>query len=89
MGWELDAVERPLVEQLVDQGWQHVVVTLDDPSRTGRSAFSEVVQEAVLRRQLQTLNLRYGQPWLDDERLSQAVGALGCRRVRRRTSSSA
>ncbi|TBO34053.1 type I restriction endonuclease subunit R [Aquabacterium lacunae] len=76
MGWELDEVERPLVEQLVKQGWQHVAGTLDDPARTERAAFSEVVQEAVLRRQLRALNLHDGQPWLDAERITQAVGAL-------------
>jgi len=76
MGWELDEVERPLVEQLVKQGWQHVAGTLDDPARTERATFSEVVQEAVLRRQLRALNLHNGQPWLDAERITQAVGAL-------------
>ncbi|WP_290871954.1 type I restriction endonuclease subunit R [Aquabacterium sp.] len=76
MGWELDEVERPLVEQLVSQGWQHIAGTLDAPARTERTAFSEVVQEAVLRRQLHALNLHDGQPWLDAERLSQAVAAL-------------
>ncbi|MDI1258129.1 type I restriction endonuclease subunit R [Aquabacterium sp.] len=76
MGWELDEVERPLVEQLVSQGWRHVAGTLDDPARTERATFSEVVQEALLRRQLHTLNLHNGQPWLDADRLSQAVAAL-------------
>ena len=49
MGWELDEVERPLVEQLVGMGWQHLAGSLDDPSRTDRAAFSEVDQEGVLR----------------------------------------
>lgn len=76
MGWELDEVERPLVEQLVGMGWHNVEGSLDDPSRTDRAAFSDVIQESVLRRQLHALNLRNGQPWLDDERLTQAVAAL-------------
>ncbi|MBT9491997.1 MAG: type I restriction endonuclease subunit R, partial [Paucibacter sp.] len=76
MGWELDEVERPLVEQLVGMGWRHVVGDLDHPARTGRSAFSEVIQEATLRRQLHALNLHEGQPWLDEERLTQAIAAL-------------
>ncbi len=76
MGWELDEVERPLVEQLVGMGWRHVEGSLDDPSRTDRTAFSDVIQESVLRRQLHALNLHNGQPWLDDERLTQAVAAL-------------
>ncbi len=76
MGWELDEVERPLVEQLVSQGWRHVAGTLDDPARTERTAFSDVVQAAVLRHQLHALNLHNGQPWLDADRLTQAVAAL-------------
>lgn len=77
MGWELDAVERPFVEQLVSMGWRHVEGDLDTPAATSRTSFTEVVQEATLRRQLHALNLdATGQPWLDDERLSQAVGAI-------------
>lgn len=52
MGWELDEVERPLVEQLVSQGWQYLPGSLDDPASTDRAAFSEVIQESVLRHQL-------------------------------------
>ena len=76
MGWELETVEKPFVEQLVTMGWHHVEGDLDAPTSTGRSNFSEVIQDATLRRQLLALNLYEGQPWLDDERLSQAVGAL-------------
>jgi type I restriction enzyme R subunit len=80
MGWELGAVEQPLIDQLVGMGWRHVEGDLDEPARTGRSHFGAVIQEATLRRQLRALNLREvgGQavPWLDDERISQAVGAL-------------
>jgi type I restriction enzyme R subunit len=44
---------------------------------TGRTTFTEVIQEATLRRQLHALNLNAaGQPWLDEERLSEAVGAI-------------
>lgn len=77
MGWELDDVERPFVEQLLGMGWRYAEGDLDDPARTGRTSFSEVIQEATLRRQLHALNLdATGRPWLDDERLSQAIGAL-------------
>ena len=77
MGWELETVEKPLVEQLLSMGWQYVAGDLDDPARTGRSSFTEVIQEAVLRNQLRALNLDpAGQPWLDDERLSQVIGAI-------------
>lgn len=77
MGWELDEVERPFVEQLAGMGWRHVEGDLDKPALTGRDSFAEIIQLATLRRQLHGLNLdAAGQPWLDDERLSQAVGAL-------------
>ena len=58
MGWELDTVERPLVEQLVSMSWHHTEGHLDDPARSGRRHFTEVLQEDTLRRQLHALNLR-------------------------------
>jgi type I restriction enzyme R subunit len=77
MGWELGTAERPFVEQLLTMGWRYVEGDLDSPGRTSRTSFTEVIQEATLRRQLHALNLdATGQPWLDDERLSQAVGAI-------------
>ncbi|SFN28523.1 type I restriction endonuclease subunit R [Dokdonella immobilis] len=77
MGWELTAVEKPFVEQLMTMGWRYVEGGLDSPVRTGRANFTEVIQENTLRSQLQALNLdATGQPWLDDERVSQAVGAI-------------
>ena len=74
MGWEVVTVEKPFVEQLQTMGWRYVEGDLDTPTRTGRTSFTEVIQEAALRRQLHALNLCDGEPWLDDERLSQAVG---------------
>lgn len=80
MGWELVTVEKPFVEQLVTMGWRYVEGDIDTPAATGRTSFTEVVQEITLRRQLRALNLHevdgVGQPWLDDERLSQAVSAI-------------
>ncbi|CAD5366516.1 Type I restriction-modification system, restriction subunit R [Rubrivivax sp. A210] len=80
MGWELDEVERPFVEQLVGMGWRYIAGDLDDPAATGRSSFVEVVQEGTLRRQLHALNLRdaagAAQPWLDEARIAQAVAAI-------------
>lgn len=80
MDWELDEVERPFVEQLTAMGWCYVAGDLDQPVMTGRASFAEVVQEATLRRRLAALNLRnvdgIAQPWLDDERLTQAVGVI-------------
>lgn len=45
-------------------GWSHVNGSIGDPV-TGRSSFSEVLQEGVLRRKLRKLNLWDGQHWLD------------------------
>lgn len=77
MGWELETVEKPFVEQLLTMGWRYIEGNLDDPAATSRTTFTEVIQEAALRRQLNALNLdATDRPWLDDERLSQAVGAI-------------
>lgn len=76
MGWELEEVEKPFVEQLVGLKWHHVHGDLDDPSVTERTSFFEVVQAAVLRERLRALNLRDGKPWLDDTRISEAVAAI-------------
>jgi type I restriction enzyme R subunit len=77
MGWELEDVEKPFVAQLRALGWSHVAGSLDDPSITGRGSFVEVIQEQTLRDQLYALNLGPdGKPWLDDDRLSEAVAAM-------------
>lgn len=68
MGWELEDVEKPFVAQLKSLGWNHVEGGLDDPAVSGRTSFAEVIQEGVLREQLRWLNLRDGEPWLDDGR---------------------
>ena len=80
MGWELKDVEQPFVEQLLGLGWQYIEGSLDEPAVTGRANFTEVIQEGVLRAKLQRINLREVDgalvPWLDDERLSEAVAAI-------------
>lgn len=76
MGYELDDVEKPFVEQLVKLGWTHVQGCSNDPAATGRSSFKEVIQEKTLREKLRALNLRDGRPWLDDERIAEAISAL-------------
>lgn len=77
MGWELDDVEKPFVEQLQALGWSYTEGDLDNPAATGRTSFTEVIQEAVLREQLGALNTGPdGQPWLDEGRLSEAVAAI-------------
>lgn len=76
MGYELEDVEKPFVELLTRLGWTHVPGCTQDPSITGRASFKEVMQEGSLREKLRTLNLRDGKPWLDEERLAEAIGAL-------------
>ncbi len=76
MGWELEDVEKPFVAQLQGLNWQHTEGSLDDPAMTGRSSFIEVTQRATLTERLRAINLRDGQPWLDDERLSEAFAAI-------------
>ncbi len=77
MGWELEDVEKPFVSQLQALGWTHIEGSLDDPTITGRSSFAEVIQEGVLRECLRALNTGPDKnPWLDDARLSEAVGAI-------------
>jgi type I restriction enzyme R subunit len=77
MGWELEDVEKPFVAQLQALGWIPVEGSLDVPAATSRSSFTEVYQEAVLQERLRALNPGPdGQPWLDDARISEAVGAI-------------
>lgn len=80
MGWELEDVEKPFVTQLEGLGWTHIEGSIDDPVVTGRSSFTEVIQEGVLRKKLAEINLREVDgalvPWLDDERLTEAVAAI-------------
>lgn len=80
MGWELEDVEKPFVTQLIQQGWTHINGCIDEPHKTGRSGFNEVIQETVLRQKLIAINQReingQLQPWLDDARLSEAIAAI-------------
>ncbi len=82
MGWELEDVEKPFVAQLQAMGWTSVEGSLDAPAPTGRSNFTEVIQEGALRERLRALNPGPdGQPWLDDARISEAVGAITITRL--------
>ncbi|MBP5061379.1 type I restriction endonuclease subunit R [Pseudomonas chlororaphis] len=76
MGWELEDVEKPFVAQLQGLNWQHTEGSLDDPAITGRSSFSEVIQCTALAERLRAINLRDGQPWLDDQRIAEALAAI-------------
>lgn len=76
MGWELEDVEKPFVAQLQGLNWQHTEGSLDDPAITGRNSFSEVIQCAALAERLRAINLRDGLPWLDDQRIAEALAAI-------------
>lgn len=77
MGWELEDVEKPFVAQLQALGWAYTEGSLDTPALTGRTSFTEVIQEGVLRERLHALNPGPdGQRWLDEVRLSEAVAAI-------------
>jgi type I restriction enzyme, R subunit len=76
-GSEYSRVELPLVEQLVGLHWSHIEGSRSDPAVTGRGSFREGFLEGRLRDALRRINLDGdGQPWLDEGRISQAVGAL-------------
>jgi type I restriction enzyme R subunit len=76
VGWELEDVEKPFVAQLQKQNWKHIEGSLDDPAITGRNSFSEVIQRAALAERLCAINLRDGQPWLDEQRIAEALAAI-------------
>ncbi|MGZ8183636.1 MAG: type I restriction endonuclease subunit R [Methylobacter sp.] len=80
MDWELEEVEKPFVAQLQRLGWTYIEGCIDNPANTGRGSFAEAIQEGVLRRKLLEINQREvdgtHRPWLDEERLSEAVAAI-------------
>jgi len=70
-------VEQPLIETLVALGWTHLPGDAHDLARTGRSSFRQVLLPDRLRAGLRRANpLDDGSEWLDDVRLSRAIGAL-------------
>lgn len=75
-GPEYTDVEKPFIDQLVGQGWEFLAGSVDDPAVTHRESFAQVVMEPLLRKRLRRINLRDGQPWLDEARLDQAVAAI-------------
>lgn len=76
-GPEYTEVEQPFIDQLVRMGWKHTTGSLDDPLATKRESFREVLLTDDLRRALHRINLDPGgRPWLDDDRITQAISAL-------------
>ena len=76
-GAEFTEVEQPFIDQLVLMGWQHNTGRMDDPASSGRAGLREVLLTDDLRSALRRINLDpEGRPWLDDERITQAINAL-------------
>ena len=83
LGPEYTQVEKPLIDQLTGMGWIHLEgatpgsVKPSDPTRSDRTAFSEVFLTERLRSQIYAINRDHrSRPWLDEQRLDQAVSAL-------------
>jgi len=74
--WEYDLVERPFCEQLRAMGWQWIEGDTDVPDFTERANFREVLLKRRLVAALRKLNLRDGQPWLDDDRIRRVIEKL-------------
>jgi type I restriction enzyme, R subunit len=74
--WEYDLVERPFCEQLKAMGWQWMEGDADVPDLTERANFREVFLKARLATALRKLNLRGGEPWLDDDRIRRIIEKL-------------
>jgi type I restriction enzyme R subunit len=75
-GPEFLEVEQPFLDQLAGMGWKIITGSLDHPSVTGRESFRDVFILDDLKRALKRINLRDGNPWLDDARAAQAAAAL-------------
>ncbi len=75
---EYTVVERPLIDQLKCMGWQHLAGDIDVPYLTKRGNFREVLLTERLHEALRRINVDdAGNPWLDDRRVNEAIGALG------------
>ena len=74
-----EAVDRPAHAHGLDTSRRRApgALTPTDPSKSARTSFGQVFLEERLKQQLRVINRGPdGRPWLDDRRISQAVGAL-------------
>ena len=76
ISWEYDLVEKPFCEQLQAIGWQWIEGDPDLPESTERTSSREVLLKGRLAATLRKINLRDGQPWLDDARIARAIRDL-------------
>lgn len=74
--WEYDFVERPFCEQLRAMGWTWIEGDVDVPELTERVSFRDVLLRDRLAAALRRINLRDGEPWLDDARINKAIRDL-------------
>jgi type I restriction enzyme R subunit len=74
--WEYDIVEKPFCEQLRTMGWEWIEGDPDLPESTERSSSREVLLKGRLSAALRKLNLRSGQPWMDEARVARAIRDL-------------
>jgi len=74
--WEKEIVEDAFCQQLQAMGWQWLGGDTDVPYLTERESFREVLLKGRLAAALRKLNLRNGQPWLDDARIARAIRDL-------------
>lgn len=74
--WEYDLVEKPFCEQLARMGWQWIEADPDLPETSERTTSREVILRGRLTASLKKINLRNGQPWLDDARIAKAISDL-------------
>ena len=74
--WEYDLCEKPFCEQLKLMGWEWIEGDPDLPESTERVSSREVLLKGRLASALRKLNLRAGQPWLNDERIARAIRNL-------------
>jgi type I restriction enzyme R subunit len=76
INWENDLVEKPFCKQLQGMGWEWLPGDTDVPELTERESFQEVLLKGRLAAALRRINLRDGQPWLDDDRIARAIRDL-------------
>lgn len=74
--WEYNLVERPFCEQLQKMGWSWIEGDVDVAELTERENFREVLLKGRLAEALRRINLRDGQPWLDETRVERAIRDL-------------
>jgi len=74
--WESTLVEEAFCQQLQSMGWQWLEGDTDVPEFTERASFREVLLKGRLAAALRKLNLRDGQPWLDETRIARAIRDL-------------